>query len=153
MQLFLLRHAEAGPYIPDDASRQLTLRGRQQVRAIAQANAQALAAISHIWVSPYVRAQQTLQTISPFLPAEATTITCDWLTPDSPLQGVLQHLALQPPLAGLILISHQPLLGDLLNSLCHLSPGQYSLGTSALASLECEHPYPGCAQLNWVRQP
>lgn len=154
MHLFLLRHGEAGPYIPDDASRALTPRGRQQLQAIASASAAALALVQQVYVSPYLRTQQTLSEISPFLPAHLQCQTVPWLTPDTPPPTALAALgAVVNPNQPCLLVTHQPLIGELLHLLCDW-PAQYQpLGTSALAALQLEGLYPGGGQLNWIRQP
>lgn len=152
MDLFLLRHAEASFQQGPDEERQLTARGRRELLHIISANAHHLVGIEHIWVSPYVRAQQTLALIRPYLPDAAAVVDTDLLTPDQDPLAILPLLrAVNTP--SCLLVAHQPLLGRLLDKLCNLAPGEQSLGTSALAAISLVDFAPGLGQLRWLRQP
>lgn len=70
MRVYLLRHAEAAPGIPD-AARALTDRGRAQVDAVASAlNWSFLKELKHIEHSGLVRARQTAERLVGTLGAE-----------------------------------------------------------------------------------
>lgn len=135
MQLFILRHGEAEPYASSDFARNLTPAGKSQLTAVANRHLQQLGGISQVWVSPYVRTQQTLQHIRPLLPANVTIATTEDLTPDSPVQLLIPLL--EKSLGDqVLLISHQPLVGEAVSRLCGLAPGHYRLGTSALTHID-----------------
>lgn len=135
MELFILRHAEAGLDAPSDFDRTLTELGKLQLSQVVGRHQEALAGISQVWVSPYVRTQQTLAHIRHWLPAQLPIETHDALTPESPVAGVLPLLERS---AGqrVLMVSHQPLVGELVAKLCGLPPGAYRLGTSALTHIE-----------------
>jgi phosphohistidine phosphatase len=135
VQLFILRHAEAHPHAATDFARTLTEAGKLQLAQIAGRHLGALAGISQVWVSPYVRTQQTLQHIAHLLPASAQIQTTEALTPESPVQGIIPLLE-QSQGSQVLLISHQPLVGEVVSKLCATEPGRYRLGTSALVHIE-----------------
>ena len=92
MQLFILRHAEAEPHASSDFARNLTPTGRAQLTQVANRHLQELGSISQVWVSPYVRTQQTLEHIRALMPAGVAIQTTEDLTPDSPVQLLIPLL-------------------------------------------------------------
>lgn len=78
MKLWILRHGEAQPHAPRDADRELTPLGCEQVlRSAEQLRSKPL---NSIWVSPYVRAQQTAALVREALGFTSDLITVPWLT-------------------------------------------------------------------------
>lgn len=155
MELFLLRHGRAHTEAVKDSDRALDAKGREEVAQIMAANQAQLQSIEDVLVSPYLRAQQTCDIAFGYLPeaAKARCQTVDFLTPCSNPQLVLDYLFAQN-YTSVICVSHQPLLGTLLDEICGFEPGQYRLGTSALA---CIH-FPdvvarGLGELKWLKQP
>lgn len=136
MKLFVVRHGEAEAPVQSDFERQLTARGQQDVKAVAQQLQVDLAQASHLWVSPYTRTQQTAAIIQQVLPA-VTCITSELLTPEAnPLR--LCEAIEDAQLESLILVSHQPLVGRLVDDLCGLEPGRYFMGPGSVACMETE---------------
>lgn len=135
MDLYILRHAEAGLEAPSDFARTLTELGKLQLSQVVGRHTDALARISQVWVSPYVRTQQTLAHIRHWLPASLAIETSEALTPESPVRGLLPLLERS---AGqcVLMVSHQPLVGEAVAKLCGLEPGAYRLGTSALTHIK-----------------
>jgi len=152
VQLFILRHAEAGLDAPADFARTLTALGKLQLSQVAGRHTEALASIEQVWVSPYVRTQQTLQQIRPWLPAQVRIDTTEALTPERPPSGILPLLERSVG-EGVLLISHQPLVGELVARLCGLEPGAYRLGTSALTHIELPLIGFGQGQVRFCDQP
>ncbi|SHE90681.1 phosphohistidine phosphatase, SixA [Microbulbifer donghaiensis] len=151
MQLLILRHAQAEPMIGDDAARQLTERGRAQVAQVCDMRADELAQVRAIWASPFVRTQQTAQIVAERL--GLPVITQRLLIGDTPPQQVLDALQQAERESGnwpLLLVSHQPLVGSLVNGLCG-SDGEHPMGTSSLACLSAEVWASGCANLDWLQ--
>lgn len=116
MRLFLLRHGQAEPHKIPDETRELTEKGRHQTADITKHylldtdwNA--------IWVSPFVRAQQTAQIVleninkkHPHSKLKLTTI--NGITPeDSPKRAL--DLFTGHETETLLIVSHQPFLGAL----------------------------------------
>ncbi len=152
MTLFLLRHGNAEVRAATDRERGLTQAGRQEIQQVLSACDNALAKVEGIWVSPYRRAMETLEAARPYLPPVPVR-ECDFLIPSGSPGETLQALGCVGPVS-LLLITHQPLIGTLLDDLCDFEPGQYRLGTGSLAAVEVD---PVCARgmgaLKWLRHP
>ncbi len=149
MKLWVLRHGEAEPRARSDAERNLTAHGRKEVlHSAAHLIGQPLSAI---YASPYVRAQQTAQLVREALGFEPPIITVPWLTPESHPSRVLEHLDMTD---NLLLVSHQPLVGNLISLLQHghLHAPQ-PMSTANLAELEGGWLLAAGMRLNGVRQP
>jgi phosphohistidine phosphatase len=132
MKLYLLRHGEAEARAYNDASRELTARGQQEVTRVAKLFAARNIQLQRCFASPYVRAAQTaalfLQQASQAIPAESTPLLLPEVrasTVMSFLEGVKEE--------EVLLVSHNPLMSEL-NAL--LVDGDISsmhiLGTSEL---------------------
>ncbi|MCW8127067.1 phosphohistidine phosphatase SixA [Microbulbifer halophilus] len=147
MQLLILRHGEAEPMEVDDAARQLTGRGRAQVAGICESRVEALSGVRAIWASPFVRARQTAEIVADKFGLEIKTEPL--LIGDTSPQQVLDALQ-QVGDFPLLLVSHQPLVGSLINGLCGTGD-RYPMGTSSLACLSAEVWADGCAELEWLQ--
>lgn len=156
MQVFVLRHGEAVSRAETDSARELTPSGRKDVAEVVTRNLDSLATVEHIYVSPYVRAQQTAaiarQLIEQHSGRSLSSETSALLTPDCDHRQVLGLL--ESCGAGQVLIvSHQPLVGTLIDWLADLEPGRYRMGTSGLASISLDVLAPRCGQFNWLHHP
>lgn len=155
MDLFLLRHGSAHPDAPKDSERALNAPGREEVARIMAANQAYLRGVSHVLVSPYRRAQQTCEIALNYLDANARE-RCeivDFLTPCGNPQNLLDEL-LQRAYPSVLCVSHQPLLGTVLDEACGFDPGQYRLATGALAHIHfADLVAKGLGSLLWLRQP
>lgn len=139
MKLWVLRHGEAESHAPSDAQRNLTERGREEVlHSAAHLIGQPISAII---ASPYVRAQQTAQLVREALGFVPEIRTVSWLTPDgNPLQ-VLEKLDTDD---NVLLVSHQPLVGNLISFLQHGHQRQpQPMHTASLAELEGDFRWRG----------
>ena len=118
MQLLLIRHGEAEPLRRDDASRELTVRGREQARQSAAWGLNHGVVPDGLFASPYRRAQQTAAELSEVLDLPVTTE--ERLTPDREPDDVLAWLdSLDlPEDAVLALVCHMPLVARLHRLLC-----------------------------------
>jgi len=150
VKVWVLRHGEAEPQTRSDAERALTAHGRKQVlHSAAHLIGQPLSAI---YASPYVRAQQTAQLVREVLGFEAEIITVPWLTPNTHPRDV--SLRLDAAGQDLLLVSHQPLVSNLLSLLQHGHVYQPEpMGTASLAELEGELPLDGGMTLLGIRHP
>ena len=149
MKLWVLRHGEAESHAPSDAQRNLTERGREEVlHSAAHLIGQPISAII---ASPYARAQQTAQLVREALGFVPEIRTVPWLTPDgNPLQ-VLEKLDTDD---NVLLVSHQPLVGNLISFLQHGHQRQpQPMHTASLAELEGDFPLAGLMSLNNVKNP
>ncbi|NMX70794.1 phosphohistidine phosphatase SixA [Pseudomonas sp. WS 5111] len=149
MKLWILRHGEAESHASSDAQRNLTERGREEVlHSAAHLIGQPISAII---ASPYARAQQTAQLVREALGFVPEIRTVPWLTPDgNPLQ-VLEKLDTDD---SVLLVSHQPLVGNLISFLQHGHQRQpQPMHTASLAELEGDFPLAGLMSLNSVKKP
>jgi len=150
MKLWVLRHGEAVPYGScPDSERELTAHGRQEVlSSAARLIGQPLTAI---YASPYLRAQQTAQIVREALGFEPEIRTVEWLTPESDPDKVADQLV---SVSNVLLVSHNPLVGNLLSYLQHgagYPPEKVS--TAGLAELESPELLIGSMTLNSLKHP
>lgn len=150
MKLWVLRHGEAEPYgSKPDSERALTAHGREEaLRSAAELIGQP---ISAIYASPYLRAQQTAQLVREALGYEPDIRTVEWLTPDNRPQAVAEQLV---SVDYALLVSHNPLVGNLLGYLQHGHVQQpEAVKTAGLAELEGDLPLAGAMKLNGIKHP
>lgn len=150
MQAFILRHGEAQLFADTDAERALTSVGYQQTVDILAASHAELSGVTRILASPYVRAQQTAALAADLLslPVETSHLLVpegDWTLVAQLLESMIDETPL--------LVSHQPLVGTLVNWFCGLQPGRHIMGTSALACIDGDVVAGACGELRWLRQP
>ncbi len=150
MKLWVLRHGEAEPYgTRPDSERALTVHGREEVlRSAAELIGQPITAI---YASPYLRAQQTALLVRDALGFEPDIRTVEWLTPDNRPQVVAEQLV---SVDYALLVSHNPLVGNLLGYLQHGHVQQpETVKTAGLAELEGDLPLAGTMTLNGIKHP
>lgn len=150
MKLWVLRHGEAVPYGScPDSERELTDHGRKEVLSSAvRLIGQPLTAI---YASPYLRAQQTAQIVREALGFEPEIRTVEWLTPEVDPDKVTDQLV---SVSNVLLVSHNPLVGNLLSYLQHgagYPPEKVS--TAGLAELESPELLIGSMTLNSLKHP
>lgn len=150
MKLWLLRHGQAEALAASDSQRALTESGRDEVRRSAMQLLNDPPQV--VLVSPYLRAQQTAALVLDVIGAVAQR-TVPWLTPDSDPRQVLNELDRYAQ-SGILLVAHQPLLGDLGGLLVHGHRQQpLPLRTASLVELQGEHVLAGGMQLLAVHSP
>ena len=150
MKLWVLRHGEAEPHgTRADSERELTAHGREEVlRTAAELIGQPITAI---YASPYRRAQQTAQLVREALGFAPEIRTVEWLTPDYSPQVVSEQLV---SVDRALLVSHNPLVGNLLGYLQHGHvQDPEKVGTAGLAELEGDLPLAGAMKLNGIKHP
>lgn len=151
MKLWLLRHGEAEAHARSDALRELTHHGRKEVKRSAQRLLGRPLVL--IVASPYVRAQQTALLVREVLDIHPEIRTVPWLTPDSDIQQALQALG-ELPDGEVLLVTHQPLVGELAGFLVHGHRQQpLPMKTASLAELEGEMAIPGAMALCSLKHP
>ncbi len=144
-----MRHGEAESHARRDAERELTAHGREQVlHSAALLIGQPL---DSILVSPYVRAQQTAELVRKALGFTSGLITVPWLTPESEPKFAVSKL---PDSGNVLLVSHQPFVGELISLLVHGHVRQpQPMQTASLVELEGEWPLAGSMTLLGVHHP
>jgi phosphohistidine phosphatase len=151
MKLWVLRHGEAVPHgsRPHDSERELTDNGRKEVlRSAERLLGQPLTAI---YASPYLRAQETAQLVREVLGFEPEIRTVEWLTPDTEPDKVAEQMV---AVSDVLLVSHNPLVGNLLSYLQHgagYPPERVS--TAGLAELKGDELLVGSMTLDSIKHP
>ena len=137
MKVVVMRHGDAVLGADDDAARALTSLGREQSRAMALWLQQQMPHLDRVLVSPYLRAQQTWQTIRDLF-GEVRVDVLDELVPHGHSAPVADYLrALEGEVENLLVISHLPLVGYLVADLCPVQlPPMFV--TSAMVAVELQ---------------
>ena len=116
MKIVIMRHGEAEYFASSDEERALTPHGRKTSYSVAQACvSQGAQQFDKVLVSPYLRAQQTWQEISPLFDASQVD-ECEDITPYGDSATVVEFIhaiAEVEHLQSLLLVSHLPLVGYL----------------------------------------
>jgi phosphohistidine phosphatase SixA len=149
MRIFFMRHGEAAPQAETDSVRKLTEQGRQDVKGIISRCFDDLVHVDEIWASHYVRAQQTAQLLVDAI--NKPLVTHKGLIPSGNPDQLLQLL--NDANKTVVIISHQPLIGTLVDRLAGLETGRYRMGTAAIACIETDVFAYGCGELRWLHQP
>lgn len=139
MKIFIMRHGEAQHYAASDAERALTDRGRNESVAVARAGViqKNITHIDKVFVSPYLRAQQTWQEISQHFSSDMVEV-CEEITPYGQSEDVFDFVAAcieAEHLESVLLVSHLPLVGYLVSEFV---PGMVApmFPTSGLVCIE-----------------
>lgn len=154
MTIFILRHGQAEPQRTTDDARQLTDKGRTDTARVIRARLDDMRSLTQIWASPLVRAQQTAEIAASYFP-RLEIQTTDLLVPEASPQVLTKWLYEinahgNEDNQSLLLISHQPLVGSLLNWLCGKPNDFYPMGTSSLAAIRAQVIAADMADLLWL---
>lgn len=149
MELFILRHGEAEPRVTTDEARQLTAKGRSDVARVIKSSLEDLGELTHLWVSPLVRAQQTAEVVGPLI-GNVEPYSTELLVPEADPQQLFRQLQISECQA-LLLVSHQPLVSKILDALCGTANGYHSMATSSLACIDIDVIAQGTGKLRWLR--
>lgn len=140
MELILWRHAEAEDGVPD-LKRCLTPKGEKQAEKMAAFLRSRLPQRTRILVSPAVRTQQTVHALSKHFETEPS------VGPGSDADTVL-HAAGWPEGKGCVLIvGHQPYLGEIAAKLLAGSDVSYSIKKGAIWWIDCRDGEPANLRL------
>ncbi|ACT06204.1 phosphohistidine phosphatase, SixA [Dickeya chrysanthemi Ech1591] len=138
MQVLIMRHGDAVPDAASDALRPLSRRGDEESRQMAAwLNDQAID-IERVLVSPYVRAQQTLQVVAELVPLPENECLPE-LTPGGNAELLCDYLLAlaKEGTRAVLVISHLPLVGYLVAGLCSTDNAPM-FATSAIACVELD---------------
>lgn len=150
MNLYILRHGQAEPQRTTDELRELTDKGRVDTAQVVSNRLADLQLITQIWASPLVRAQQTA-TIAANYFSGLTIQTSDLIIPEaSPVAAMEWLQSINRPNLSILLVSHQPFVGELVNSLCGKPAGYYPMGTSSLAAIQLPVVAANMGELLWL---
>lgn len=155
MTIFILRHGQAETQITTDEARKLTDKGRSDTAKVLQARLADMAPLAQIWASPLVRAQQTAGIAASYFP-QLKIQTTELLVPEANPQALLDWLdelnaqQLISAHQSILLVSHQPLVGSLVNILCSKPDDYYPMGTSSLAAIRAQVIAADMGDLLWL---
>lgn len=152
MQVFIMRHGDAALDAASDSVRPLTSCGCDESRLMANWLKGQKVDIERVLVSPFLRAEQTLDVVGEFMNLPGNVDVLPELTPCGDVGMVsawLQTLA-NEGVASVLVISHLPLVGYLVSELC---PGETPpmFTTSAIASVTLDESGKGI--FNWQMSP
>ena len=149
MELYFFRHGEAEPASAGgtDDARELTARGRQESRSMAEALLRAGIRPEAIYTSPLVRARQTGEILGEVfgVPPQADgRLSC------GATFGDVQALAAERGLARVMFVGHEP---DLSTIVYQLTGGLVKMRTSCCARVDADRVEPGLGILVWLLAP
>jgi len=145
-KLWIMRHGQAQSMAATDQLRPLTETGVSQVRI----NYQFLQdqTFTHVFVSPYLRAQQTLEALKSQGLESKRVKTVDWVTPDVDTQPAIDHLmAIDGDELNILIVCHQTFAGRLATHLCDGTTRGCHVDTAAIIEIEAEVFASQCATL------
>lgn len=149
-QLFILRHGQAANVAPSDAERPLTDHGEAQALQLAQQWQGKH--FDYVFVSPYLRAQQTWQALSSQLSADHIE-TVTWCTPDISTQKAIDTLVALPNPCRVLIVCHQTFAGRLVTQLTEGHEQGMHLNTANAVELAAEVFAKQCAQYKAIHAP
>jgi phosphohistidine phosphatase len=127
--IILWRHADAESGVPD-LQRALTPEGEKQARRIARWLHPRLAANAVVYVSPARRAQQTASALAQLGPREFVTLEA--ISPSTRLTAALGIVGRIDRPRTIVLVGHQPTLGELAAHLLGVQADHWPIRKGAL---------------------
>ncbi len=153
MQVFIMRHGDAALEAASDSVRPLTFTGREESLNIAVWLKEQKVDIERVLVSPFLRAEQTLEVLRETLSLPKQQDVLPELTPCGDVGlvgGYLEALAKEGVESALV-VSHLPLVGYLVSELCpEEAPPMFC--TSAVANITLDEAT-GKGTFNWQMSP
>ena len=150
MKIVIMRHGEAHSRAETDFQRELTPKGIADTKLAGEVLAQQGFQPDELWVSPYVRTQQTANQLQLSLP-ECPRLTQSLLEPENDPRAVAELLEKNRD-QNLLIVSHQPLVSALVGLLAEantrLGP---PMSPASMVMLEAQLPLAGCCDLRWVK--
>jgi len=164
--LYLCRHAVAAEPvgIMTDADRPLTPDGAKKFRKAAHGLVKLLGkrekggrgegergGVTHILSSPLVRARQTAEILAEAfaVPVKVTAA----LEPPGDLKRLIKEIRGLKNARGVVVVGHEPTLGDWLGELCFDRAGRVELKKGSVAAIELNTHTDAKGQLLWLIQP
>ncbi len=151
MKIYIMRHGQAGMNAKTDEQRPLTEQGIEESIHMARWLAPQLGGkLDRVIHSNYLRARQTWQSICSELPKTGAVEESGDITPYGDPAFVASYLtALAAKHDSILIVSHLPLVGYLVQSLCPAA-GAPMFATSGLACIEWQD---GKGALLWLEGP
>jgi phosphohistidine phosphatase len=139
MQIYIMRHGQAEFMARSDSERALTQHGRLESEKMAAYLADNGISFDAVLVSPYLRAQQTWESVRPFFAEVSNVQTTKFLTPSGSVRKSMNEiLALQASgVKRLLIVSHLPLVGYIVGELAPAA-GVPAFSTSSVGHVELD---------------
>jgi phosphohistidine phosphatase len=153
LQLYLLRHADAGDpmvWAGDDADRPLSAKGKRQARRLGSMLAELGWKPDVILTSPKVRAAQTARIVGKAVDVRATDE--GRLAASFDISDIGRMLAAHPDARRVVLVGHDP---DFSSAASTLTGAAIELRKGAIARIDLADttPRPGAGALRWLVPP
>ena len=137
-QLYILRHGQAHMQAPSDELRELTDLGVAQVFNCAQQHLSKIQ-FDHVFVSPYVRAQQSFAQVKAAQVNFSQMQSVSWITPDVGTAAAISEMAALPgDNLNILLVCHQTFAGRLASQLCDGHEQGMHVDTAAIVHIQTE---------------
>jgi phosphohistidine phosphatase len=156
MNLLLVRHGPAADRDPsrwpDDQLRPLTADGIKSTRRAAHGLARLRPAVDKIVTSPAARASATAEIFRKALAVKSNLESWTELEPDTAPGPILERLQRLSRKRGIVLVGHEPTLGELLGLAVtgeSVPIARFSKAGAAQLNFP-EEPRPGAAEIDWV---
>lgn len=120
MQLYIMRHGQANPIGHIDHLRELTSTGHLEAKAMGKWFNDFDIVLNHVFISPFIRAQQTAETLIRELNLPVRTKTINFITPSDDAKKVhdyIDGLCAGENIEHLLIVSHMPLVSYLVSEL------------------------------------
>jgi phosphohistidine phosphatase len=139
--LYIIRHGEAEPIAAEDELRELTEHGRWEAKRTALWLKTQLSQFQHVFVSPYVRAQQTKDIIIEQGPDALDIEVLNHLTPDGNAKIAMDYVLANVDAAfnneisddfNIACVSHMPLVSYLIGELTGYTPIMTTAGVAKI---------------------
>ena len=153
MRVILFRHGPASPHDarvwPDDDLRPLSSPGARLTRAAAEGLARIEPGIEQVVSSPLSRARQSARVLADVLDTGEIE-ELDALRPEGSLEDVLEFLTARVSGRTLVMVGHEPGLGQLAGALLCGSPAALPLKKAGGCAIRFEGPPRECSgRLSW----
>jgi phosphohistidine phosphatase len=158
MDLFVLRHAEAGKRLPAqarDAERSLTAEGKEELEDVARALSRLKIRPDHIVTSPLKRSRETATAVAKALKGRDKVEVWDELKPEGSKEAFYKRLSRLKPESVVLCIGHEPYLTQAINDLMgHQGHPMIVLRKCGLARLSIKSFIPKAeGELRWLLTP
>jgi phosphohistidine phosphatase len=160
MNLYILRHAIAvepgSPAYEDDSQRPLMTKGVNKMKQIAVGLRYLEAEVDLILSSSHLRAQQTAAILAKTYGIQDKLIVTPALLPEAPTSQIISEINEKySQLKNIVLVGHQPFLGNLISTLISGDPTlNIMLKKGGICRLSIEQLHNDrCATLEWLLFP
>jgi phosphohistidine phosphatase len=158
MDLFIMRHAEAGKRLPAqarDAERSLTARGKEELEDVARALSRLKLRPDHIISSPLKRSRETASIVAKALKERDMVEIWDELKPEGSKQELYKRLSKLKRESNVFCVGHEPYLTQVINEMMgHQGVSRIVLKKGGLARLSIKTFSPKVeGELRWLLTP